>query len=110
MDSVGKICPPPPGGLNRVKTVFMLKPLEAMLPGEPDGTANRQTDIVTYRINWLRDQLSENSEPIGRGNAYRPIIIQSLNSIALLSDTRGPHSSKNEIKTIRLQFSRCSFC
>ena len=34
-----------------VKTAFMFKHLEAMLPGELDGTTDRHTDIATYRLN-----------------------------------------------------------
>ena len=45
-----------------VNTVFMLKSLEALLPGELDGTTdNRHTDIANHRRNWPRGQLSKNS-------------------------------------------------
>ena len=34
-------------------TVFMLKPLDVLHPGELDGTTqNTQKDIATYRLNW----------------------------------------------------------
>ena len=46
-----------------VRTAFMLKPLEALLSGELDGTTdNRQTDIGTYTLNWHRRQFSEREE------------------------------------------------
>ena len=46
-----------------VKTVFMLKPLEALLPSELDGkTYNRRhRDIANYRMKWSRGRFSENS-------------------------------------------------
>ena len=41
-------------------TVFVLKPLEALLPWELDGTDNpQQTDIVTYRLNQSRGRFSD---------------------------------------------------
>ena len=42
-------------------TAFMLKPLEALLPGELDGTKDvTHPDIMTYRLNQPRGRFSKN--------------------------------------------------
>ena len=45
-----------------VNTVFVLKPIEAFLPGEIDGTTDTQhtTDVTIYRQNQARGQFSKN--------------------------------------------------